>query len=74
MRPSTGFGAFWARVQTHVFFFPTKLARLRRVVTDGSVRDLEAMAPDFLVLAGDHAVARPCPPRSITAAGQRRRK
>src|SRR5438552_13409074 len=46
--PDTGFGAFWGEVQTHVH------AGLgcAGVITDGSVRDLEAMAPDFLVLAG----------------------
>ncbi len=46
--PDTGFGAFWGEVQTHVH------AGLgcAGVITDGSVRDLDAMAPDFLVLAG----------------------
>jgi len=46
--PDTGFGAFWGEVQTHVH----KGLGCAGVVTDGSVRDLEAMAPDFLVLAG----------------------
>ena len=46
--PDTGFGAFWGEVQTHVH------AGLgcAGVITDGSVRDLDAMAPDFVVLAG----------------------
>src|SRR5579862_4758189 len=46
--PDTGFGAFWGEVQTHVH------AGLgcAGVITDGSVRDLDAMAPDFIVLAG----------------------
>ena len=41
--PDTGFGAFWGEVQTHVH------AGLgcAGVITDGSVRDLDAMAPDF---------------------------
>ena len=46
--PDTGFGAFWGEVQTHVH----KGLGCAGVITDGSVRDLEAMAPDFLVLAG----------------------
>src|SRR5215813_10928702 len=46
--PDTGFGAFWGEVQTHVH------AGLgcAGLVTDGSVRDLDAMAPNFVVLAG----------------------
>jgi regulator of RNase E activity RraA len=46
--PDTGFGAFWGEVQTHVH------AGLgcAGVITDGSVRDLDAMAPNFVVLAG----------------------
>src|SRR5438128_6127303 len=46
--PDTGFGAFWGEVQTHVH----KGLGCAGVITDGSVRDPEAMAPDFLVLAG----------------------
>ena len=46
--PDTGFGAFWGEVQTHVH----KGLGCAGVITDGSVRDLDAMAPDFLVLAG----------------------
>jgi regulator of RNase E activity RraA len=46
--PDTGFGAFWGEVQTHVH----KGLGCAGVITDGSVRDLEAMAPEFLVLAG----------------------
>ena len=46
--PDTGFGAFWGEVQTHVH------AGLgcAGVITDGSVRDIDAMAPNFIVLAG----------------------
>lgn len=46
--PDAGFGAFWGEVQTHVH------AGLgcAGVITDGSVRDLDAMAPNFMVLAG----------------------
>ena len=46
--PDTGFGAFWGEVQTHVH------AGLgcAGVITDGSVRDIDAMAPNFVVLAG----------------------
>ena len=46
--PDTGFGAFWGEVQTHVH------AGLgcAGVITDGSVRDLDAMAAGFFVLAG----------------------
>jgi regulator of RNase E activity RraA len=46
--PDTGFGAFWGEVQSNVH----KGLGCVGVITDGSVRDLEAMAPDFLVLAG----------------------
>ena len=46
--PDTGFGAFWGEVQTNVH----KGLGCADVITDGSVRDLDAMAPDFLVLAG----------------------
>jgi hypothetical protein len=46
--PDTGFGAFWGEVQSHVH----KGLGCAGVITDGSVRDLDAMAPDFLVLAG----------------------
>ena len=46
--PDTGLGAFWGEVQTHVH------AGLgcAGVITDGSVRDLDAMAPNFIVLSG----------------------
>ena len=46
--PDMGFGAFWGEVQTHVH------AGLgcAGVITDGSVRALDAMAPNFVVLAG----------------------
>ena len=46
--PDTGFGAFWGEVQTHVHAGLGCVG----VITDGSVRDLDAMAPDFIVLAG----------------------
>src|ERR1700740_150158 len=46
--PDTGFGAFWGEVQTHVH------AGLGCAggITGGSVRDIDAMAPNFMVLAG----------------------
>ena len=46
--PDTGFGAFWGEVQSHVH----KGLGCVGVITDGSVRDLDAMAADFFVLAG----------------------
>src|SRR3984893_13181570 len=46
--PDTGFGAFWGEVQTHVH----KGLGCAGVITDGTVRDLDAMAPNFIVLAG----------------------
>jgi regulator of RNase E activity RraA len=46
--PDTGFGAFWGEVQTHVHAGLGCVG----VVTDGSVRDLDAMSPGFVVLAG----------------------
>jgi regulator of RNase E activity RraA len=46
--PDTGFGAFWGEVQTHVHAGLGCVG----VITDGSVRDLDAMAPNFIVLAG----------------------
>ena len=46
--PDLGFGAFWGEVQTNVH----KGLGCVGVVTDGSVRDLDAMAPGFFVLAG----------------------
>ena len=46
--PDTGFGAFWGEVQTHVH----KGLGCVGVITDGSVRDLDAMAAGFFVLAG----------------------
>ena len=46
--PDQGFGAFWGEVQTNVH----KGLGCVGVITDGSVRDLDAMAPDFFVLAG----------------------
>src|SRR6267154_1851694 len=44
----TGFGAFWGEVQTHVHAGLGCVG----VITDGSVRDLDAMSPGFFVLAG----------------------
>ena len=46
--PDQGFGAFWGEVQTNVH----KGLGCVGVVTDGSVRDLDAMARGFFVLAG----------------------
>jgi regulator of RNase E activity RraA len=46
--PDQGFGAFWGEVQTNVH----KGLGCVGVVTDGSVRDLDAMAAGFFVLAG----------------------
>jgi regulator of RNase E activity RraA len=46
--PDTGFGAFWGEVQTHVHAGLGCVG----VITDGSVRDLDAMSPGFYVLAG----------------------
>ena len=46
--PDVGFGAFWGEVQTHIH----KGLGCAGVITDGSVRDLDAMAPGFVVLAG----------------------
>jgi regulator of RNase E activity RraA len=43
-----GFGAFWGEVQTHVHAGLGCVG----VITDGSVRDLDAMSPNFFVLAG----------------------
>ena len=46
--PDQGFGAFWGEVQSNIH----KGLGCVGVITDGSVRDLDAMAPNFLVLAG----------------------
>jgi len=46
--PDSGFGAFWGEVQSHIH----KGLGCVGVVTDGSVRDLDAMAAGFFVLAG----------------------
>jgi regulator of RNase E activity RraA len=46
--PDAGFGAFWGEVQTHLHHALGCIG----VVTDGSVRDIDAMAPGFVVLAG----------------------
>jgi regulator of RNase E activity RraA len=46
--PDAGFGAFWGEVQTHIHQALGAIG----VVTDGSVRDLDAMAKGFFVLAG----------------------
>jgi len=46
--PDQGFGAFWGEVQSNVH---NGLGCVG-VVTDGSVRDLDAMASGFFVLAG----------------------
>lgn len=46
--PDAGFGAFWGEVQTNIH----RALGCIGVVTDGSVRDIDQMAPDFVVLAG----------------------
>jgi regulator of RNase E activity RraA len=46
--PDQGFGAFWGEVQSNVH----KGLGCAGVVTDGSVRDPDAMVTDFFVLAG----------------------
>lgn len=46
--PDAGFGAFWGEVQTNVH----KALGCVGTITDGSVRDIEQMAPGFFVLAG----------------------
>jgi regulator of RNase E activity RraA len=46
--PDHGFGAFWGEVQSNIH----KGLGCAGVVTDGSVRDLDAMAANFFVLAG----------------------
>ena len=46
--PDQGFGAFWGEVQSNVH----RGLGCVGVITDGSVRDLEAMASGFFVLAG----------------------
>lgn len=60
-----GIGAFWGEVHTHLF---QRLGALG-AVTNGSMRDLDAMAPGFQVLAGQigpsragvHLRAQDCP-------------
>jgi regulator of RNase E activity RraA len=46
--PDQGFGAFWGEVQSHVH----RGLGCAGVITDGSVRDLDAWAEGFFVLAG----------------------
>ena len=46
--PDFGFGAFWGEVQTNIH----KGLGCLGVVTDGSVRDIDMVAPGFQVLAG----------------------
>ena len=46
--PDAGIGAFWGEVQTNVH----KALGCIGTITDGSVRDIEQMAPEFFVLAG----------------------
>jgi regulator of RNase E activity RraA len=43
-----GFGCFWGEVQTAIH----KALGCQGLVTDGGVRDLDAVAPDFQVLCG----------------------
>jgi len=46
--PDAGLGAFWGEVQTNVH----KALGCIGTITDGSVRDIDQMAPGFFVLAG----------------------
>jgi len=46
--PDSGFGAFWGEVQSNVH----KALGCIGVITDGSIRDIEAWAKGFFVLAG----------------------
>jgi regulator of RNase E activity RraA len=46
--PDIGLGAFWGEVNSHVH----RGLGCAGVITDGSVRDLDAWAPGFFVLAG----------------------
>ena len=46
--PDAGLGAFWGEVQTNIH----KALGCIGTVTDGSVRDIDQMAPGFFVLAG----------------------
>jgi regulator of RNase E activity RraA len=57
--PCKGFGCFWGEVNTAIH----RGLGCEGVVTDGGVRDLDAVAPDFGVLCGkvtpSHAYVRP---------------
>jgi regulator of RNase E activity RraA len=46
--PDAGFGAFWGEVQTNLHHALGCVG----TITDGSVRDIDMMAPGFFVLAG----------------------
>jgi regulator of RNase E activity RraA len=46
--PDRGFGAFWGEVQSNIH----KALGCAGVITDGSIRDIEAWAPGFFALAG----------------------
>jgi len=46
--PEPGFGAFWGEVNTAVH----RALGCLGCVTDGSIRDLDAIDPEFLLLAG----------------------
>jgi regulator of RNase E activity RraA len=46
--PDRGFGAFWGEVQSNIH----KALGCAGVVTDGSIRDIDAWAPGFFALAG----------------------
>ena len=57
--PVPGTGAWWGEVHSHVHRGLGSLG----VITNGSVRDLDQLAPDFQVLAGKvRPVARVCAP------------
>ena len=63
--PDIGFGAFWGEVQTHVHQALGSIG----TVTDGCVRDLDAIAKGFFVLAGSVTLARPCRARRFRRHG-----
>jgi len=46
--PDRGFGAFWGEVQSNIH----KALGCAGVITDGSIRDIDAWAPGFFALAG----------------------
>jgi len=70
--PAPGTGAWWGEVHSHVH----RGLGSRGVITNGSVRDLDQLAPDFQVLAGkvgpSHAWVHPVDVGGpVTVAGMR---